>query len=72
MIYFFLIAGIFIAGFGIIKYISLQQREGKSYKIFGLYVSEEVIWVLLFLIGLIFVIAFMIEKFEKNFLNRGH
>lgn len=72
MIYFFLIAGIIIASFGIGKYMGMQQREGKSYNIYGLNVSEEVIWIILFLLGLIFIIAFMIEKFEQNFINRGY
>lgn len=71
MNYFFLTAGILIAAFGIAKYMKLQQREGKDYKLFGLNISEEVIWILLFLLGTIFIISFLIEKMEPFFLNRG-
>lgn len=71
MNYFFLTTGILIAAFAIAKYMRLQQREGKDYKLVGLNISEEVIWIILFVLGIIFIISYLIGTLEPFFLNRG-
>jgi hypothetical protein len=71
MTFFFLIAGIVIALFGIIKYITLSQREAKDYTLLGFKVSEELLWILTFVTGFIFMLVFVIEKLGPHFANKG-
>jgi Zn-dependent protease len=66
-----LLSGIVLVAFGAFKYMSINRKEPKFYKLAGLNISEEIIWIALFIIGFILMIAVAIHFLESQYAGRG-
>ncbi len=67
MIYIILAIGVFCAVFGAISYSRLRNREGLKYKIGGRELPREWVAFCMFLLGIFFVITFLIVEVEPRF-----
>ena len=66
-----LIIGIAIVAFGIFKYTSINRKDPRFYKVAALNISEEIIWIALFVIGFTILIAVAIHFLEPHYASRG-
>ena len=65
----FLVVGIIITAFGVMKYVAIRRNEPRRIKVAGMSISEELIWIVLFVIGFTIIIGVAIQTLEPHFKN---